>query len=155
MKCNETNEAWTENKGEINFVITSFTVGSISRRNLGANCCSSNEHRQSQPTWHSICVLFLGRLLLGPADYLGRPDVRHVALRWAGRWWSGGSRECMVVQEACSWGHFCFAECGKWKSKGRWVKQENVLWYVEYWLVVDMGRMLMEKGLDFWWRIRL
>lgn len=83
---------------------TWFTVGSVGRRDLGADGSSTNEHRQSQTAGDGAAVIFLDSLLLRTADNLGGLDVRHVALRWWCSCWC--SRECMVVQEALSWCHF-------------------------------------------------
>lgn len=86
---------------------TWFTVGSVGRRDLGADGSSTNEHRQSQTAGDGAAVIFLDSLLLRTADNLGGLDVRHVALRWWCSCWC--SRECMVVQEALSWSHFFFS----------------------------------------------
>lgn len=85
--------------------ITSFAIGGIGRRDLGTNCCGTDEHGQSQAARDDRAVLVVsgnGLLLLGPAGKLVSLDARHEARP---RGPGGGGRGSRVVEEARSRGH--------------------------------------------------
>lgn len=85
--------------------ITSFSISSISRRNLGAKSSGANEDSESQSARDNTAVLLQnGLLLLGTADkQLRRLERSHLA--WGGRRSCGGGGEGVVVEETGGGSH--------------------------------------------------
>lgn len=84
--------------------ITSFSISSISRRNLGAKSSGTDEDSESQSTRYNTTFLLLsGLLLLGTADeQLSRLGRGHLA--WGRRGPCGGG-EGVVVKETRGGSH--------------------------------------------------
>ena len=141
--------------------VTSFTIGCISRRNLRANSCSTNEDSESQPTGDKASIILLDRLLLSPANLLVWLDVCNLALRW---WWSACGGQCMVVQEACGGGHASYSSLTLYSFPSFTLRKlffscvfvlcikltEKWMWEVlEFWYVKGIGILDDEWGLDY------
>lgn len=172
-KTEETKLLWISSELQKMFVqilkransITSFSIGSISRWNLGAESSGTDEDGESQSARDNAAVLLLSRLLLlGTADEQ-LPGLGRGHLAWGRRWSCGsGGGEGVVVKEtrsgshywslawACKWVRMVIVKCNGELGSGYRIMLRDLcvcMCVEENGWSLDWGRR-RRKGWDYW-----